>query len=216
MTFVTYAKIPNDIDVDKLFENTRKAFPSILNQDYLDDIFSRKNKGSIGESLAALLLLADVIKKARLDSSVFIFKRNKNGKPYFDNLNLYFSVSHSRGYVAVAMSDVSEIGVDIETSDVSLDKAQRLAKRFFNNYELDEFEADPENFLRIWTKKEAYCKMLGITLSELILRDKAQNRDDREKQESAFFSFFEAAGHPLTLCLKKTALNINFFESSLI
>ncbi len=43
-----------------------------------------------------------------------VYKRNGNGKPYFENNEIYFSLSHSGRYVACAVSNMP-IGVDLQT-----------------------------------------------------------------------------------------------------
>ena len=72
-----------------------------------------------------------------------------------------FSISHGGDAVAVAISDAG-IGIDIESLS-SEDDGERIARRFFTEDELASYlSSDPamrrEEFLRIWTAKEAIFK----------------------------------------------------------
>jgi phosphopantetheinyl transferase len=41
-------------------------------------------------------------------------KTNEYGKPYLIDNAFYFNISHTAGYVALAISDKRDIGIDIE------------------------------------------------------------------------------------------------------
>jgi len=100
--------------------------------------------------------------------SVF-FATGKHGKPRLDipgtDQSPHFNLTHSGGFVALAISD-DEVGIDIENLR-PVSTAERLAQRFFSPeerkhvFELDG-EARDRAFLRIWTQKEAYLKATGL------------------------------------------------------
>ena len=200
MTLVAYTKISVDSDLDALWSKTESAFSSAESHGYFDAIKARKNQDSIKESLCALLVLADLAKALDLDPSKLILDRQESGKPYFANSKIGFSLSHSHGYAAAAISDTSRIGIDLEAATLPREKAEKLAKRFFSDSELDEFATIPESFLNIWTKKEALAKMQGIPLSNLIVNEK---KSDHETRNNVFFENFDVEGSPLTVCLEK-------------
>lgn len=83
--------------------------------------------------------------------------RTEMGKPYFADLPLRFSVSHSGSRVILAVSD-KEIGADIERI-----RPRRLdvANRFFTAGEVAYVGDSVERFYEIWTKKEAFGKWCG-------------------------------------------------------
>ncbi len=211
MTLVTFAKTPNH-DIGLLSDRVKRAFPNAENKQYFDEIFARKNQDSVKESLSALLLLSYLLLQYDVKNSSLILKRGENGKPYFLNSSLHFSLSHSNGYAAAAISDLCEVGLDVETSDISPEQAKKLARRFFGADELAEFEGTPESFLRIWTKKEAYAKMRGIPLSELIASEKGGIGTEREKVK---FYYLEADGHPITLCSEGDFDTVHLLETSI-
>ena len=77
-----------------------------------------------------------------------VFSANQYGKPYLSYPldpgagQLHFSLSHSGGYVALAFSSVSPVGVDIERDRPSI-KPQELAERFFHPREARRLSALP-------------------------------------------------------------------------
>ena len=76
---------------------------------------------------------------------------------------VFFSISHSSGALAVAISD-SPCGIDIEPECGRW--SEELAKRYLNDEEYARYSANPEasrreEFLKIWTTKEAIFKASG-------------------------------------------------------
>ena len=82
--------------------------------------------------------------------------RTKCGKPYIEGNAVYFSLSDCKNMGAGAISK-SPVGVDLEL--VSGRKYQSILKRF-SAREQREINSELE-FLRHWTAREAYVKMLG-------------------------------------------------------
>ena len=77
-----------------------------------------------------------------------------SGAPYIIGSDVSVSVSHSRGYAAVAYSSAAIVGVDIEEPRQQL---ARVAPRVFSDEELALYSS-PELLLRAWTLKEALYK----------------------------------------------------------
>ena len=84
---------------------------------------------------------------------------NEYGKPYVDRTGYHFSISHSHSLI-VFVSDSLPVGIDIEP----ITDKKWPAVRFFTPNE-KALVKSPEDFYTIWTKKEAYIKMLGTGLS---------------------------------------------------
>ena len=92
------------------------------------------------------------------------FNRNAQGKPFLEDGNLDFNVSHSRDRLLIAVTAGRAVGVDIEFRRNGLNMAS-IAKRWFAPEEQEFFQTleHPEDaFFEIWAKKEAYVKALGI------------------------------------------------------
>ena len=93
------------------------------------------------------------------------FTTNADGKPELVNHPLRFNLSASEGWVAVALSDGIDVGIDIERLRTIAGSAD-MAQRFFTSPEAGPLSALPEPhrsaaFLRCWTRKEAVIKGLG-------------------------------------------------------
>lgn len=215
MTRVLFAKIPDYMQAESLAAFVRKSFPHKENKGYFNAIEKRKNIDSVKESFAALALLRELLRMSDIEADRLVFRRCESGKPYFEDANLHFSLSHSKGYVAAALSDSSPVGLDLECACVPPDKARRLAERWFNESEKSEISNRSEDFTRIWTKKEAYAKMRGIGLGEPIVSEKSSRTCTENEQEKTFFAYFEAEGYPLTTCLEKNDGEIDFNEINL-
>ncbi len=88
-----------------------------------------------------------------------------NGKPVAKNC--YVSISHSGECVAVCRH-IDPVGIDVEKmTDRDFHK---IAKRFYKGEELTYFNSNPtaEVFYEIWTKKEAYSKINGQGVGEIV------------------------------------------------
>jgi 4'-phosphopantetheinyl transferase len=92
------------------------------------------------------------------------------GKPLLlQEPDLHFSLSHSDGWVAVAVSWKRLVGVDIERVRPIPD-ALDLANGLFAKRETRRIRSTAERsrssaFLTIWTRKESYLKAIGTGLS---------------------------------------------------
>lgn len=91
-----------------------------------------------------------------------IFSYGKHGKPFLKNVDLHFNVSHSEDMAVFAFAN-SEVGVDIEKIKTF---KEDVAKRFFNHNEYQQLmqlpkEEQLEGFYQIWSKKEAFIKLIG-------------------------------------------------------
>ena len=118
-------------------------------------------------SAAAGMLARNAIsKKCGIPPEDIAFRRDKNGKPYAENLDIHFSLSHSGTLAVCAISD-KPIGVDVEKIRTV---NYRVASRCFTPREQYYIFSDKRKvqsrFFEIWTKKEAYIKRHGMKLSD--------------------------------------------------
>ena len=104
--------------------------------------------------------------KALLSMGVVNLHYNEKGKPLSDNC--FVSISHSKNMCCVCKSK-NPIGIDIEFLESKRD-FKSLAKKYFKGSELSYFNKNPtaKIFYEIWTKKEAYSKISGLGLKEII------------------------------------------------
>ena len=88
-----------------------------------------------------------------------------DGKPYFSNAEIHFNLSHTGSTVVAAFAG-SAVGIDIESRGRCRDFVG-IARRFFDPSEADAISRsrDEEQFLRLWTGKEAMLKLSGEGIS---------------------------------------------------
>jgi 4'-phosphopantetheinyl transferase len=119
---------------------------------------------------AHALLAATVAAAIGSDRRAWQFSEQGGGKPRLEiagGKRLYANISHTRGWAAVALTSAAEVGVDIEAvrpvpdlrelAAVVLAPAERMALAA---------ATDPVGlFFRLWTRKEALIKALGVGLA---------------------------------------------------
>lgn len=87
--------------------------------------------------------------------------RSELGKPSFpDHPQWQFSLSHSGGLCLCALSS-RPVGVDVEQVRPC---RPGLPAYVMSEEELSAFDGSWEDFTRVWTLKEAYCKYLGQSI----------------------------------------------------
>lgn len=112
----------------------------------------------------------------------------KNGKPYFEGIEKYCSVSHSGNIVVVGISNQC-IGLDIQyKKNLNIN----AMKRFFNITEQSYITNHLNRFYQIWCGKEAVVKYLGIRLAETIRDIEVKARDNY------FMGFYKGRCYPIT------------------
>ena len=115
---------------------------------------------------------------------------NEYGKPFIAG-GPEFSISHCKNGIAVA-TDTQPIGIDIE-SIRHADEA--LVARTMNDEERKRIHSDAD-FIRLWTRKEAYLKYLGTG----IIDDLHHVLDDTK---CVLFETIETERYIYTICYEK-------------
>ncbi|MEG0291246.1 MAG: 4'-phosphopantetheinyl transferase superfamily protein [Anaerovoracaceae bacterium] len=109
------------------------------------------------------------------DSYDFTIDRTVEGKPYFRNAPICFSVSHSKELFVCAVSN-DLIGVDIEEKIIR--DSEKTAARYFGKNETHYVELwGSDGFMELWVRKEALTKLLGIPLLKTISKYELADRN---------------------------------------
>lgn len=118
----------------------------------------------------------------------------KFGKPYLPDYSyVHFNISHSGQYVACAVCD-RPVGIDIQVIGPYYPD---VARRVYSPGELEQIRnsADPASeFTKLWTKKEAYLKMLGCGLITDIKTTACSTASQMKtlKYENTYLSYISA------------------------
>lgn len=110
---------------------------------------------------------------ADLPPAAWRFAAEPLGRPRIANPGwagtLFFSLAHTAGLVAIAVSSTEEVGVDAESLcrriDVDAILPTTMTDREARALHRAEGPADAARFLELWTLKEAYAKAKGVGLS---------------------------------------------------
>lgn len=150
--------------------------------------------------------------------------RGTHGKPELSGgTGVHFNLSHAGDYAAAVFDD-GAVGIDVERARrVNVNVMQRQFTAAENAY----LRSKPDAFLRLWTRKESYCKAVGeglhLPLSSFdVLEDQVAGRTApaaeaaeaemavREADAGQFYLYTEVpvkgyvlsvcAGHPITGC----------------
>jgi 4'-phosphopantetheinyl transferase len=147
------------------------------------------------------------------------FVVEKQGKPVIDPAldrpGLRFNLSHTRGFVACAVSSGITVGIDVEALSRAVTHPD-IAERFFSPSEVSILrgmngDQQPTTFLRFWTLKEAFIKATGeglnrpldsfsFSLDPVSIRFHPEDADDASCWK--FFELRPTPGHLLALAVR--------------
>ncbi|KDP37312.1 hypothetical protein JCGZ_06766 [Jatropha curcas] len=160
---------------------------SLLNQ-YMEILSSveRENVLSMpGDHLQKRALLARTLVRTTIaryqinchvDPRSLKFRSNIHGKPELEWQRdsgpcpppLHFNISHTSSLIACGVTTNSQIGIDIEEKQRNIkSNILAFARRYFSLHEVEylsaisDSEVQRQEFIKLWTLKEAYVKALG-------------------------------------------------------
>ena len=98
-----------------------------------------------------------------------LIQYHPTGRPFIADSSLYISISHTKGYAAIALQENVPVGIDIEQIG---EKVRRVGKKFLSSQEVAAIVPDENeiyNLLIHWSAKETIFKLIdreGIDFSE--------------------------------------------------
>ena len=125
-------------------------------------------------------------------------ERTAGGKPYFNEDGIFVSLSHSAGYVAVAVSGV-EVGVDLQVHKRCNQSA--IAKRFFHPSEQEFLADNPGCFFDIWALKESFAKLTGKGIIKSFQNFSVADSSGLKHREQGVFLFLREFSHEFSLAI---------------
>lgn len=156
----------------------------------------QKIKNSLGTfyysfSKTSKELLEIALKEEKITS--YKISESINGKPYIDNSNIFYNISHKNKMVGLIISN-SEVGLDIEYVDTENIKRKSTLKYFFTEKERESI-TNNEELLTLWTKKESYIKLNGGMLRDAIGLD--------INNINVIYDTFKLDNYIITICKSK-------------
>ncbi|HXA46149.1 MAG TPA: 4'-phosphopantetheinyl transferase superfamily protein, partial [Burkholderiaceae bacterium] len=157
-----------------------------------------------------------------------VFQYGQYGKPEIADCPIAFNVSHSGEYALVALARYP-LGVDLERAgkersdldgliDIVCHPSEQVALALLTDTE------KTAQFYRLWTHKEAYCKMQGMGLQQTLTMLRFQSTasdhvwqvyaDDHVPPTPSFIHQLDApVGYAASLCLQLAAAQITYFTA---
>lgn len=137
-------------------EESIEELEYLLNESIIDnnDYKKIKSNNRKKEWLSTRVLL-----QRMLNNELLEIQYDTNRKPILNN-NIKVSISHSKGYVALMLSDVKEVGIDIQVPKNNIGKGVSV---FMSPIELDKI--GEKNYIEklhiYWCAKESLYKYIG-------------------------------------------------------
>ncbi|KAH7674820.1 Holo-[acyl-carrier-protein] synthase protein [Dioscorea alata] len=221
--------VPDEVNDVSLLDQ----YSELLSSCERDNVFGMKDKRLWKGALLARALLRTTLSRytrCEISPRSLKFKKNKYGKPEVDwqcdgqwvPPSLHFNISHTPSLIACGVTLDVPIGIDLEEKQRRLkNDILSFARRYFSTLEVEFLQAiaDPENqrqeFVKLWTLKEAYVKALGRGFSAapfrkftIQFRDNEITVEDSENSENLTsnwqFALFELDGsHYAAVCMEK-------------
>ncbi|CAM6086939.1 unnamed protein product [Calypogeia fissa] len=179
---------PEEVDAALL-----KSYEKFLSPEEQEDMTKvRTEKMQTGRLLARTLVRTTLARYAcgHVDPASLMFKKNGFGKPQviwpklntkgelWRPPNLSFNLSHTDSLIACGVSLDSAIGIDVEEKNRKLtSNLIKFARGRFSSKEADwlqsfaDSDEQHQQFMRLWTLKEAYVKAVGKGISGVPFKD---------------------------------------------
>lgn len=172
---------------------------------------------------AALLIRMELSRLTGIPTADLLFHSRYNHKPLLLTAPQYhFSFSHTHNFILCCISHDGAVGADVEKiTEAPFEIMNTVYHPAEMQYVLSPATSDPNHaFYKVWTRKEAYTKYLGIGLVENLKSIDTLYSDCKSyfhtwKQDEYMCSVFEKASTSLHLVHTTEAAIRNFYLSSL-
>ncbi len=137
----------------KIEESREELLSMLHHHEWIQNIYSIKSESRVLEILAARVLFKELLGE---EKEIYY---NSSGKPFLADKSYHISVSHTRGYVGVALNKHKLLGLDLE--QVS-EKIFKVRSRLISPHEYIDENNELIHLLLHWSAKEAMIKFLDI------------------------------------------------------
>ena len=133
--------------------------------DFQQRVSRYKKWENVQASIIGRILLDNLIKTFDLNLSIEKLVYNSNQKPHFENSNIFFNISHTEDIVVCVITDINEVGIDIEKfQNFNINNFKFFLTR--NEWEtLNNSQNPMDRLISLWTQKESVIKATGSGLS---------------------------------------------------
>lgn len=192
------------IGIWKVEESRDELLCMLSHHEWIQNIYTVKSESRILEILAARVLIKELTGE---EKEVYY---NASGKPFLSDESYHISVSHTKGYVAVAINREKLVGLDIE--QVS-EKIRRVQSRVIAENEYIDVENELIHLLLHWSAKEAMFKFIdveGVDFLKHLFVDRFEPKDrgmfcsseTRTEDKHRFRAFYQVEKDFVLVCLE--------------
>lgn len=181
MTQILYAYISEE-NHDYLMQRHLNEFPD----EFKNKVLAYKKWQDSQLSLLGRLLLHHGLQRMGIKQE----KKNLNytlyNKPFLDDINTKFNISHSGEMAVCVLSDLNDVGIDVEIiHNINIqDFESQMTKKEWQNILLE--EDGNKAFFDYWTQKEAVIKANGKGLSIPLKSFEVTNQRTKINDETFF------------------------------
>jgi 4'-phosphopantetheinyl transferase len=134
-------------------------------------------------------------------------KVNRFGKPYLENADLWFNVSHTDKTFIIAISKKGRIGIDMEEMSEKWEDMD-LSDYVFSDEE-KQLVNNQEDFFKMWTMKEALLKAYGTGLTNQL---KKINTPEIINKYRLFTHTFNCPGNEIASVVSNRNFELTYFQ----
>ncbi|SMO37611.1 4'-phosphopantetheinyl transferase family protein [Gracilimonas mengyeensis] len=175
----------------------------ILTEEEVEAINGFKHPNRKNEFVTARHLFRYLLGQLDIHTEQVTLTKEESGKPvaFFRGKKLYVSFSHSIEKVYCALSQIYDVGLDVEPLDRKINPA--VLARMLNEREQNSLKQ--ESPVALWTMKEAVVKSMGTGLRTnlcdltIIRKDEDQYYVDFNNDKSFEICSFSQAKHQIAL-----------------
>lgn len=140
------------VGVWKVEETVEDLLAMLCRRDWLADVLQVKSDSRMQEMMATRVLLKELLGE---EKKICYYP---SGKPFLADRSHEISISHTKGYVAIALHRHKTMGLDIEQCT---DKIFRVRERLITRYDYIDPSNERAHLLLHWSAKEAMFKFLN-------------------------------------------------------
>ncbi len=142
------------VGIWKIEESRNGLLALLSHREWVQNIYTVRSESRVLEILSARILIKELLGEEKE------VQYNKSGKPFLVDRSYHISVSHTKGYVAVAINKVKHIGLDIEQIS---EKIRRVQSRLIAESEYIDKNNELVHLLLHWSAKEAMFKFIDTS-----------------------------------------------------
>lgn len=171
-------EISNLIEEIKADKKALDLYTDPLGTTRMEHILKNNRAEDRARALGASLLLLFVLKEEGYKITTFPdLTFSEKGKPCLKEFeHLYFNISHTKNIIACVISN-REAGVDVEHVR---EMKKATINKVFSESEKQMAKYCDEGYIRLWTMKEAYSKLTGEGISEILEGLKIANENHKK------------------------------------